>query len=323
MKTFLGWGALVNLSLLAACGGVSSIGGSDAPNGSGGAHQNSGMAGSKAMVGAKNGGAVGNMVEPKGGSHQGGSGNGSGTPAGSGSINMGSGMTPSAGAAPLIQQCMTSEDCPGVDEPCQMCPDGSNSVACNYGYCDVTRGICKRNGGFCSPKCMADSDCPTPDLACTECGDGTRVCPVAECRTGFCEVSYPGCKGVDPCMGRECGQECQSCADGMCDAAVGSYCNSAGKCQPGAPSCGQNKCQTTMDCGTPPPVCIPCVDGSCASFDCVNNKCAMNCPLSNLQCKYTDECLNFFDGQCKMCPNGMCALPACLQNACQLVCPLN
>jgi hypothetical protein len=231
----------------------------------------------------------------------------------------GSGM--GTGAASSVESCMTTDDCPGAGEPCQMCPDGR--LACNYGYCDATTGTCKRNGGFCAPKCAADQDCPVPDLACTDCGDGSRACPTSECRMGFCQVSYPGCMGFDPCKGRECGHECKSCPpDSKCDASVLSFCNDAGQCQPGPPSCGQNKCQTAMDCGTPPPICTPCVDGTCAAFDCVNNTCAWNCPTSSLQCKYTDECLGYFDGQCTPCPNGECAVPACIQNSCELVCPV-
>jgi hypothetical protein len=315
----LGWIAMVNVSLLTACGGVSSIG-----SGTG-----SGGAGSPGMgtAGSRTAGSPGMGVDPEGG--RGGTtgmlgagmgGKLSGAMAGSGAMASSAAMAGS-GATSSLQPCRTDEECPGAGEPCQMCTDGT--LACNMGYCDGASGICKRNGGFCSPKCGTAMDCPIPDLACTDCGDGSEACPAAECRVGFCELSYPGCGDFDPCAGLKCGHLCNSCpTDSTCDSSVLSFCNNAGKCQPGPPSCNQNKCQTSMDCGTPPPICTPCVDGSCAGFDCVNNKCAWNCPTSSLQCKYTDECLGFFDGQCTMCPTGKCAVPACIQNSCELVCPV-
>jgi hypothetical protein len=300
------WVVLLNVGALAACGGVSSIGSGD----SGGSP---GMAGAPSKAGAPG-------METKGGRGGTSGMEGTGT-AGRPFPGMGgSAAMPGTGASTGLQACMTDHDCPDAGESCEVCADGT--LACNVGYCDATSGICKRKSGLCTPKCATDMDCPILDLPCTECGDGSRVCPISQCRMGFCEASYPGCGGHDPCAGRECGSPCDSCPpDGMCESSELSFCSAAGKCQPGPASCGENICQTSMDCGTPPPVCVHCPDGTCAGFGCVSNKCAYNCPTTTSACEVSEDCT--FDLKCSKCPSGECAVPACIQNTCDLVCPLD
>src|SRR4051812_2043803 len=312
MKSFKGsrWAALVSVGLVAACGGVS----------------HKGRGGDGGAADSKTGGSAGTSTGSNGGSGHGGSGGGGGLVSMAG---MASGATASGGAAAggaaaagsagsSVQSCMSSAECPGYKEPCQMCADGHS--VCNDGICDGTTFKCKRGGGFCSTRCLQDADCPTVNLPCTDCGDGTSACAIGECKSGFCEVSYPGCEGSDPCEGRECGYDCTPCVNGDCSASVMSFCNDAGKCQPGAPACGQQKCRTATDCSTPPPGCTPCTDGSCATFDCVNDKCALSCPNSALKCKLASDCPDSLGEHCSMCPNGKCAVGACVQSACQLVC---
>lgn len=303
-----GWAALLSVSVLSACGGVSKIG-----SGSGGGSSTAGSAnsgvdsdGGSSLGGGKMGTAAGGMSVGTGGKSAVG--------------GMGAGAEPGAGATSTSQSCMDSEECPGAHDPCQICEDGHQ--ACNNGYCDSDTHTCKRLGAICQPKCVEDTDCPASELACADCGDGTRACPTSQCRAGRCEVTYPGCNGYEPCTGRVCGYICSPCPDGSCSSSVLSFCNGRGQCRPGPENCNQNSCATKQDCGTAPPECVPCVDGSCAIFDCRNNACALACPGSALQCKHTDDCLTAFDPRCQPCQGGQCAVPVCYQGACQLACPL-
>ncbi|HKO46461.1 MAG TPA: hypothetical protein VJV79_01980 [Polyangiaceae bacterium] len=302
----LGWAALANACFLAACGGVSSIG-----NGNGVDSAGMGTGGSKAS------GSAGMGVTPKGGSGNGKAGSGTGASL----AGTGPGMaTGSAGSA--FQPCKSKEDCPAPHGPCQVCPDGTR--ACNVGYCDSATGTCQSTGASCERECTIDMDCPVRDIACVQCSNGTQSCPTSICREGVCQDGYQGCGGVDPCATAACGSPCSPCTDGAaCDDSKPNFCAVGGKCQPGPPDCSELQCHTAMDCGTPPPVCIPCIDGSCATIDCVSNKCAMACPSSNLQCKYAEDCVMLNVDPCTRCPSGSCAVPACLQNACELVCPVN
>ena len=107
-----------------------------------------------------------------------------------------------------------------------------------------------------------------------------------------------------------------------CDALA--YCDAGGKCTPGIPQCmDPGSCMNAMDCGTPPPDCKPCGGGTCAQFQCLENKCVFGClPNPEPQCKTSDECPVIGD-ICYPCPTTMnCAVQACLQGSCELVCPV-
>lgn len=247
----VGWVALVNMSMLLACGGASSIG-------------------SSAEAGTSAGGSKGGAADMGGGNTAGKS--FGGVP--------GTGEMPVAGASSGIE-CRSDIDCPGSGEDCQMCPDGT--AACTRTYCEVSKGQCYTSGSStCGAQCASDADCPP--LSCTGCRDGSQACATRQCLMGICRETAPA----------------------GCDAGM-----------------GMGTCQSSADCGSPPPICKHCVDGSCAAFDCVGNQCDWNCPLSRLQCNFTEDCPLFKLSQCTtLCPNEQCAVVACIQNACELVCPI-
>jgi hypothetical protein len=303
MKSFkaLSWVALLNVSLLAACGGVSKSDGA----GTGGAPGTAGSIGSmggEGQGGGKNGGASGGTVVGTGGK-----GSGSGGSAGS-----------PPGSFPSDHPC-TSADCPGSGEPCQTCADGH--TICHEGYCDGPSGTCKVDGRFCTVRCANNADCPVSHLPCTDCGDGAQACPTTECQSGFCEVSYPGCPHYDPCAGKGCGWECQACQGSGCFSSVGAYCNDAGKCRPGPPSCSTKRCLAQEDCGAPPD-CSPCANGigACATYGCISELCQLTCTASGKSCKVSSDCPTPAPEQCVKCADSECAIPACIDDACQMVC---
>lgn len=299
----LRWVTLVSVSVLGACGGVSSIGSGDDP-GKGGS---SSMAGTG--KGAESTGATSMGAQSTGAtSSMGASPNVAGKDPGVGGTGMGGG------------ECTSDMDCIDPVAPCEPCADGS--YACTKNYCDA--GKCVVSQGACATKCMTDMDCPVPKVACTTCADGSTSCPTSQCLKGVCQTSLPGCGGYDPCKGLACGTECKPCLDATCDPTNQlSYCSAEGKCQPGIPQCGNpGMCKTVMDCGAPPPKCVPCGNDTCATFDCIKGSCVFACPPNpNPQCKTSEECPVIGD-QCKMCQSGKCAVNACLQGSCELVCPL-
>jgi hypothetical protein len=310
MKSFkaLSWVALVNVSLLVACGGVSKTDGT-----SGGSSGNAGAIDSTGGNG-------------QGGNNQGGGKAGSGT----GGTAMSTGGKDSNGGAiavggappgsfPSDHPCMTNAECPGSGEPCQMCADGH--MVCHDGYCDGPSGTCKVNGGFCTVGCATNADCPASHLPCTDCGDGAQACPTTQCQAGFCEVSYPGCPHHDPCAGMGCGEECQACQGSGCTSSVQAFCNDAGRCQPGPPSCGAKRCLAQTDCGAPAD-CSPCTNGSgaCATYGCIGALCQLTCTESGKKCKVSSDCPTPDADQCVKCVSGSCAIPACIDDACQMVC---
>lgn len=292
----LRWTVISSVTLLAACGGVSDIGkGDGTPGGgaSGGMHTGSGASNGKAGAGM-----VGSGMQP-GGMEPG-------------------GMEPGGGAP--MTECSRDADCELSDPLCAMCADGS--YVCPKTFCAA--GKCVESRGSCRVKCETSMDCPVRDLACTKCDDGSAACPAAECVMGQCQDTFPGCGTIDPCEGQPCGAECKSCGPaGDCAPSVASYCSAEGKCQPGLPQCAMpGLCKTEMDCGTPPPECVPCGNETCAAFSCIEGKCVFSCPPApEPQCKTTDDC-PAMDAVCKPCPDGQCAIQACITASCELVCPL-
>ena len=325
-RRFSSWVALVNLSALLACGGVSSIG-SGASAGAG--TTTAGDQGYSVAAGGTNSTIAGSpTLIAKAGSTSGGSpatdvslaeGGSDSSTAGSPPL-MAKGGTTNAGGEPNRAQCERNADCPGFDDLCPKCADGA--VACDQAYCDVPSGTCKRTGGSCLQQCKEDNDCSVPDLGCTGCGDGSNECATSQCQSGFCQVAFPGCAGLDPCQGLACGSACKTCApDGVCDPLMAGYCSDDGKCMPGSPSCGA--CQTATDCGIAPPDCSPCWDDSCAAVACIGGKCSLGCPNPNVRCTYNEDCPVAKMADCTPCPSGKCAVSACIQSACILVCPVN
>jgi hypothetical protein len=315
MKSFkaLSWLALVNVSLLVACGGVSK---SDGTSGS------SGNAGTIDSTGGNGHGGNGHGGNGQGGGNTGPDAGGTAISTGGKDENAGpiafGGAPP--GSFPSDHPCMSSADCPGSGEPCQMCADGHS--VCHDGFCDGNSGTCKVNGGFCTVGCATNADCPASHLPCTDCGDGAQACPTTECQAGFCEVSYPGCPHHDPCAGMGCGEECQACQGSGCNASVQAFCNNAGKCQPGPPNCGAKRCLAQTDCEAPAD-CLPCEGGhgACATYHCLSELCAPTCTPSGKSCKVSSDCPT--PAQCVKCLDGKCAIPACIDDACQMVCIAN
>lgn len=240
-----------------------------------------------------------------------------------GAMSSGGGMsTPRAGSggSSSVEMCMSDSDCPGFDAPCQMCESGGTS--CNKTYCLGSRCVTDMVSP-CPTKCSDSDDCiGGGGMGCIDCGDGTQTCPTGECVDGFCSINMLGCQNMDPCQGLGCGAQCKQCADSSCDVMVVNYCSKDGKCQAGTPECSSGgMCNTTMDCGSPPPNCVECGDGSCAGFECIENKCVFACPANpNPECKVSEDC-PVTGEMCKMCTSGKCAVQACLQGSCELVCP--
>jgi len=308
-STVLKWVTLASLGLLAACGGVSDIGSGD------GAGQGKSGSNGMAVGGGKGLGANGTGANGTGANATGANAYGGASAYGGGS---------SVGASPNMPgkdpvECQSDMDCGPTNAPCTQCADGT--YACDKSYC--AGGKCVHAGNTCPSKCATDTDCPV-DTGCAVCGDGSLACPTAQCLMGQCQTTIAGCGNTDPCSGLACGAECKSCGpDGVCDTMQLSYCSAEGKCQPGLPQCADaNVCKTPMDCGAPPPKCVPCGNDTCATFDCIHGACVFACPPNpDPQCKITEDC-PAIDAVCKMCPNGKCAVEACLQGSCELVCAL-
>ena len=90
----------------------------------------------------------------------------------------------------------------------------------------------------------------------------------------------------------------------------------------GLPQCGIDQCKTANDCGAAPPKCVECANGTCASFECLENKCVFACPSNpEPECKVSEDCAAL-DVECKTCESGKCAIPACIKGSCELVCAL-
>jgi hypothetical protein len=289
---------------VAACGVVSAIGSGEDPTKAGSGMTTEG--GSSTQSGGKAGSGT---VIGMGGS------NSMGAFPGKGGSDPGMG---GVGAGPGTGLCMADTDCAGFDAPCEMCPGGS--VACQKTYCDG--GKCVTVGDSCAAECKTEMDCPVPD-GCKDCGGKELACPAAQCLMGKCQISYPSCTTADPCKDQACGTPCKPCdANGMCDPVMEpTYCDGGGKCVAGLPTCADpGMCKTAMDCGTPPPKCVPCANDTCATFDCIQGSCVFACPANPTpECKTQDDCPQ---PDCKMCPGGKCADMACLQGSCELVCPL-
>ena len=335
IKKLLGYGAafpLLTLAALAACSGrvqplgdaaSGTAGSGGAAQGRGGGKPGTGAGGTSVGAGGTSVGAGGTSVGAggtlvgAGGTLVGTGGKDSGPRAGSGSA-AGPGDPP---PGPL--SCMSDADCPGSGEPCQTCADGH--TICSPVFCDGRTGTCKVSGGYCAVGCATNADCPVSNLPCTDCGNGAEACPTTECQAGFCEISYPGCSDHDPCGGKGCGEECQSCQGTGCTVSVTAYCNPAGKCQPGPPTC-EPRCLAQEDCGEPAD-CTSCPDvgGTCARYVCRSNGlCQLTCtPSAGKTCQVSSDCPAPAPQQCVKCVDGSCAIPACLDDACKWVCLAN
>ncbi|HWZ88435.1 MAG TPA: hypothetical protein VNW92_06280, partial [Polyangiaceae bacterium] len=221
-------------------------------------------------------------------------------------------------------QCSADTDCV-TEAICQTCPDGS--YACPKAYCDA--GKCVSSFPGCTSECQKDNDCVAPAGPCQPCSDGSKSCPTVTCVAGKCQGSVPGCPGYDPCAGATCGSKCSPCdpAAPICHAEdiPLAYCDANGTCVPSNstnfPDCsGGATCKTKDDCGAAPPGCLFCPGGSCATLDCIANKCAFTCPAQPPpQCKVSSDCVS--DAVCKLCSDKSCATTQCLAGSCQLVCP--
>src|SRR4051812_17788594 len=115
-KKVLRWVALVSVSVLGACGGVSAIGSGDDP----------GKAGTTGM----------NVGGTKG---EGTAGTGKGAESMGASATMGgavgvAGKDPGTGAQTGVEVCKNDTDCMNPGAPCEPCGDGTYS--CNKVYCD-------------------------------------------------------------------------------------------------------------------------------------------------------------------------------------------
>jgi hypothetical protein len=307
-KKVLRWVALVSLSALGACGGVSGIGSGDDPG--------MGKSGSTGTGGTKGEGATGNAgkgAEATGATSMGASAGVAGKDPG----------VAGTGAAPGMEPCKSDMDCPDYGAPCEPCADGS--YACNKTYCGP-KGVCVHTRDTCAVKCGTSMDCPVPDLPCQDCGDGTKSCTSSQCLMGFCQTALPSCAGDLQCKGQACGTPCKTCAaDGMCDTAnPEGYCNADGKCQAGIPQCGNpGACKTAMDCGTPPPMCVACGNDTCAQFECIENKCVFACPPNpKPECVTVKDCPVMGDICIKCETTAKCAVQACVEGSCEMVCPV-
>jgi hypothetical protein len=297
------WVALVSVSVLGACGGVSSIGSGEEPGMGKSGSSNVGTGGTKGQgangAGAETTGAV--STGATGGKEPGGAG---------------------SGAAPGMTECKSDKDCPNYGAPCEPCADGS--YACNRTYC-AAEGYCVHTRDSCAVECSTDKDCPVRDIACEDCGDGSQSCPSSACVMGFCQESLPSCGGEEQCKGQACGSACKACAPGdMCDPSSVGYCSQEGKCQVGVPKCsGPSLCMTAADCGTPPPMCVECGNDTCAKFECIEQKCVFACPPNpKPECTTVKDCPDVDDVCIKCQVNGMCAVQACVNGSCEMVCPV-
>jgi len=318
-SSILGCAVLFTSSLLSACGGVSNIGSSD------GGSSNSGRGGFGSFGGSKGEGASG-ATDPTGGysagavSGMGTTGKGGSTAIGGttgkgGASSAGTGANTSMGGEAPVRLCKYDVECVGFGE-CEPCADGG--YACDS-FC--VNGACISKPAGCPATCASDEECVIRDIGCITCDDGQH-CAMSNCQMGVCRASKPACGTPTSCIGVSCGLPCQVCDANGCAEWNATFCDNDGACAPfGSFTCGAAKCMSTSDCGTPPPNCTPCDDGSCAKFGCFSNQCKLTCGSTSSYCKYAEECSSL-GTECKMCPSGQCAVPACIQNGCSLVCPL-
>lgn len=320
----LAWALLAGVGLLGACGGISPIGSGDDPMGGTAGKKSSGTGGTGMGEGAT--GNVGKGAESTGATSMGASANmggtGSGGDGGMGNVAAvgGTGM----GAAPGMEMCANDMDCVNYGAPCEPCADGS--YACNRTYC-AAGGYCVHTRDTCTTQCKNDMECPQP--SCKDCGDGTVSCPTTQCLMGRCETTVAACgnEGVS-CVDKECGAMCTTaCKPGeMCNqSAIGGYCNAQGQCQQDVPQCSKDpdKCESAMDCGTPPPNCVMCGNDTCAGFECIEHKCVFACPPNpEPQCEKVQDCPVVGD-VCIHCQAvDKCAVQACVKGSCEMVCPV-
>jgi hypothetical protein len=215
--------------------------------------------------------------------------------------------------------CSTNMDCPPLPALCGQCADGT--LSCPTNVC--IDGMCVIDAPSCTNECETSMDCAAAVAPCQICPDGTSSCPTVECVMGQCVGSVPGCNGSDPCTNRACGDVCTPCSPGGASCApaqVLSFCNAAGVCQTGTPSCGSgNMCMTALDCPQTE-LCYMCSDGSCGTIDCLDGRCGYVCPEDPVgSCMTTADC-GTPPPICEPCEDGSCAQMACVENSCEMVC---
>lgn len=218
-----------------------------------------------------------------------------------------------------VSLCDSHADCPVPEVACQLCSDGT--YACPSASC--VAGRCVSSFDSCPDStCLSDADCPTSNAPCQLCGDGSQVCPIASCQGGRCVASIPGCSGHSPCAGKACGEPCSQCPphDPDCfETAVLKTCDANGVCTPGQVQCGGSQCRFDHDCPAIE-ICKPCPNGECASVGCIDGTCGFRCDSNpEPECRTTDDC----DPHiliCQECPNGRCAEMDCVSGQCRFVC---
>lgn len=214
--------------------------------------------------------------------------------------------------------CETHSDCIKPEGPCQLCADGSHacpSASCIGGQCVASFDSCP------GIACQSDAECPVSNAPCQPCSDGTFACPVSTCEGGHCAAQVPGCSGYSPCAGKACGEPCTQCAPGDADCfetAVLKTCDANGACTPGQAQCG-GQCRIDSDCPAME-LCKLCPGGDCANMTCRGGTCGWECPKnSEPECRTVKDCSPHIL-ICQECGNGKCAEMDCVSGECRFVC---
>lgn len=217
-----------------------------------------------------------------------------------------------------VSLCERHADCVTPEGACQRCADGTYacpSASCIGGRCVASFDSCP------DFECVGDDDCPVSNAPCQACGDGSHVCPITRCEGGRCVASIPGCSGHSPCAGKACGEPCSQCPPhaGDCfETAVLKTCDANGHCTPGQAQCG-GECRFDQDCPAIE-ICKPCPNGDCARVACLDGVCGFRCePSREPECTTAADCGPHIM-ICQECPNGRCAEMDCVSGQCRFVC---
>lgn len=223
-------------------------------------------------------------------------------------------------AYPLCEvvRCEGNADCVKPEGPCQQCADGT--YACPSASC--IGGLCISSFDSCpAQECGRAEDCSVPTAPCQPCGDGSFACPQVACEEFKCKPVIPGCSGYSPCAGKACGESCTQCApnDPACsETAVLKTCDANGHCTPGQAQCG-HRCQVDSDCPAIE-ICKSCPGGGCAKVACQSGTCGWECPKEPApECTTVADCGPHIM-VCQECANGKCAEWDCIAGECRFVC---